>query len=238
MKTPTLKLMTGIALSVAALAIQQARADMITYDLTGPNGDLASVSGTTGAEPNGYGTVTVTITGANTATVVFSSTVSANNYINLFGDGSTADLNVNATSFSVNSVTGGNSGTGFSPATYTPTIAANQNVDGLGGFNLTITSNDGFHTSSSTVTVMLTDNSGNWANAASVLFANGNGNDVGAHVFITTDPANAGNTAIKTGYAGNGVDTDTNVPDGGYTAIMLGAALLGLAKGRALFGRV
>jgi hypothetical protein len=49
------------------------------------------------------------------------------------------------------------------------------------------------------------------------------------HLFVTASPANAANGALATGFAANG---GSQVPDGGTTVMLLGAALgaLGMAR--------
>jgi hypothetical protein len=90
---------------------------------------------------------------------------------------------------------------------------------------------DGFTHSSSTITFTLTNTSGTWGSAGDVLIANADGFDAAAHIFVTTSPANASNSALATGFAaetGGGI----SVPDGGMTVMLLGVALgaLGMAR--------
>jgi hypothetical protein len=228
MKTTSVKLTFCIAFNIIALAAWSARADMTTYDLnsaniTPPSGDSAP-----------FGSVVVNLTSSTTATITFTSFASGG-YINLFGDGGTVAVNVNATSWTLGTITGGNSGTGFSAATYSNGGAGNE--DGFGSFNQTINSDDGYTHSSDTVTLSLTDDSGTWASASSVLTPNSGGNVVAAHIFITTDPANAANGAINTGFATDGGTTTHSVPDGGSTMAMLGCVLIGLGGTRSWSSR-
>jgi hypothetical protein len=58
----------------------------------------------------------------------------------------------------------------------------------------------------------LTNTSGDWASAVNVLTPNADGNILAAHVFVTTSPANASNTALATGYATNGTAAYLNHP--------------------------
>jgi len=104
------------------------------------------------------------------------------------------------------------------------------NEDGFGSFNLRIRSFDGFSHSSDTITFTLTNTSGTWASAADVLTNNANGFDAAAHIFVTTSPANASNSALATGFAGEG--GGVVAPDGGTTVMLLGVALgaLGMAR--------
>ena len=143
-----------------------------------------------------YVSVTVNRTNSTHATTTFTSLTAAGN-IYLMGDGSSVAVNVNATSWTVNNITGSNSGTGFTPGPYSN--GGSGNVDGFGVFNQTINSFDGFTHSSSTIGFTLTNTSGTWANVAAVLAANSGGSLAAAHIFVTVSPANAANGAIATG---------------------------------------
>lgn len=206
----------GISAGLSLLVISAAQADMISYNLDNGNSQVSGYS-----EP--YGTVSVDLTDPTHATITFSSDVAGGN-IYLFGAASAVDVNVNATSWTIGPITGSNAGTGFSASTLTD--GGSGNVDGRGNFNQTINSSGSFTTSSDTVTFTLTDTSGTWASASNVLTPNNNGNYVGAHIIVTSDPANADNQAFVTGYAGG--DTRNSVPDGGSTVIFLGSALAAL----------
>ena len=213
-----LKYIAAVLIAIAGFGLQQANA--FTSDLNVGN---TAISGFTGP----YGTVTITLVNSTTATVTFTSnTVNGNIY--LFGDGGSVALNVNATTFSVSNITGSNAGTGFTPGPWTQVAAGNE--DGFGDFNLRISSFDGFTHSSDTISFTLTNVSGTWASDADVLAFNADGFDAAAHIFVTTSPANASNSALATGFAGEG--PGTNVPDGGTTVMLLGVALgaLGMAR--------
>jgi hypothetical protein len=215
-----IKYIAAVLIAIAGFGLQQAKADVFTSSLNAIN-----FTGFTGP----YGTVTVTLVNSTTATVTFQSNTVAGN-IYLFGDGGSVALNVNATTFTATGISGTNSGTGFTPGPYTAIVGAGQQEDGMGKFNLTINSFDGFTHTASTITFTLTDTSGTWANAAAVLTNNTSGFDAAAHVFVTSSPANASNSAIITGFTGEG--PQANVPDGGTTVMLLGAALgaLGMAR--------
>jgi hypothetical protein len=213
-----LKYLAAVLIATAGFGLQQANA--FTSSLNVGNTGINTF-------PGPYGTVTINLVDSTTATVTFTSnTVNGNIY--LFGDGSSAALNVNATTFSVSGITGTNSGTGFTPGPFTSQIG-NQQVDDQGVFNLTINSFDGFTHSSDTISFTLTNISGTWSSAANVLAFNADGRDAAAHIFVTSSPANAANGAFSTGFAG---ETAGGVPDGGTTVMLLGAALgaLGMAR--------
>jgi VPDSG-CTERM motif len=219
-----IKYIAAVLIAIAGFGFQQAKADIFTSSLNAGN---SAIIGFTGP----YGTVSINLTSSTTATVTFTSnTVGGNIY--LFGDGGSAALNVNATTFSVSGITASNSGTGFSTtnADYTAQIGAGQQEDGFGKFNLTINGFDGFTHSADTISFTLTNTSSTWASAANVITNNASGFDAAAHTFVTSSPANASNTALATGFSGEG--PQGNVPDGGTTVMLLGAALgaLGIAR--------
>src|SRR5437899_4174393 len=110
MKMRILKTASSMIGCLLAFTVLQARADSITYDLTTGNSAISGYAGP-------YGSVTVNRTDSSHATITFvSSTVAGN--INLFGDGQSVDVNVNATSWTITGITGSNAGTGFSPGPY------------------------------------------------------------------------------------------------------------------------
>jgi hypothetical protein len=216
-----LKYIAAVLIAIAGLGLQQAKADVFTSSLNAHNTAIAGFTGP-------YGTVTITFVNSTTATVSFTSNTVAGN-VYLFGDGGSVALNVNATTFSTSNIVGTNSGTGFD-SSHAIVQGAAGNEDGFGSFNLTMNSFDGFTRSSDHITFTLTNVSGTWASAADVLINNAQGFDAAAHIFVTSAPANASNSALATGFAGEG--PQTNVPDGGTTVMLLGVALgaLGMAR--------
>jgi hypothetical protein len=215
-----IKYIAAVLIAIAGLGLQQAKADTFTYSISNPNSALSVFSGP-------YATVSVNRTSTTMATITFTSLTHAGN-IYLFGDGSSVAVNVNATTWSVSGISGTNAGTGFTPGPITN--GGSGNVDGFGVLNQTFNSFDGYTHSSDSISFTLTNTSGTWATASSVLVANSQGTIVGAHIFVTTSPANASNSALVTGFAANG--GSTNVPDGGTTVMLFGAALgaLGMAR--------
>jgi hypothetical protein len=166
--------------------------------------------------------VDVTRLTSTTATITFKSLLNGGN-IYLLGDGGSVGVNVNAASWTLGSITGSNAGTGFTPGTWSDGGSGNE--DGWGSFNQKINSFDGFTHSSDMITFGLTDNSGTWANDAAVLTPNASGNEAAAHIFVTTSPANAGNSASLTGFAS--VDQPVTATPEPATLALLGTALLG-----------
>jgi hypothetical protein len=195
----------GFALGVP----NAARADVITLQLNTPNTAIAGFTGP-------YADVTINRTSTTTATITFTSDTSGGN-IYLMGDGSSVGVNVNAATWTITGLTSSNAGTGFT----TPTLTddGSKNVSGFGVINQTVKSSDGFPSSSDTISFILTDTSGTWSSASNVLTPGSGGFEAVAHIFVTTFPANASNSAIVTGFAGNG--TGPAVPEPSTWAMML-----------------
>ena len=209
--------------AVAAAWVNVASADFV-FDLGVGN---AALGGFTGP----FAQVDVALVDSTHATITFTSLTNAGN-IYLLGDGGSVGVNVNATSWTLGTITGSNAGTGFTPGPWSDGGVGNE--DGFGSFNQTINSFDGFTHSSDTISFSLTDTSGTWADASNVLTGNSAGNLAAAHIFVTASPANASNGAIVTGFAtGDGGGGGNFVPEPGSLAL-LGAALLG---GAAVFRR-
>jgi hypothetical protein len=212
----TLKYIAPVLIAVACLGLQQAKA-ITTYSITVGNSAVSPY-------PAPYGSASVTLVG-NTATITFTAANTAA-YQYLFGDGGSVAVNVNG-AFTLGAITGTHL-PGFSATTYSNGGAGNE--DGLGSFNLSINSDDGYTESSNSITFTLT---GTWADDAHVLTANSQGFSVAAHIFVAAFPADPNAGALATGFAGDGLGT---VPDGGSTVLLLGVALIGVAlvRGRTL----
>jgi hypothetical protein len=215
-----IKYIAAVLIAVAGFGLPQAKADTFSFNISVGN---PAISG----YPGPYASVLVNRTDSTHATITFTSLTAAGNQY-LFGDGSSVAVNVNASTWTLGTITGSNVGTGFTPGPYSD--GGSGNVDGFGVLNQTINSFDGFTHSSSTISFSLTGGAGtNWTNAMSVLIANNQGVFAAAHIYVTAFPANASNSALATGFAANG---GGQVPDGGTTVMLLGAALgaLGMAR--------
>jgi hypothetical protein len=176
---------------LSLLMAVSASADIFSFNLDTGN---TAISGFTGP----FASVDVNLTDATQAKITFTSLTNSGN-IYLMGDGGSVGVNVNATSWTLGGITGSNSGAGFTAGPYSDVGSGNE--DGFGVFNQIIESFDGFTHSSDTISFILTDTSGTWAYAASVLTFNSNNHLAAAHIFVTTIPANATNGAIVTGFA-------------------------------------
>lgn len=161
--------------------------------------------GTLGTGP--FGTVHVDLT-AGVATITFTA---ASGY--LFVDGGAVAVNVNASSWTI-----GNFTSNGDPVS----DAGAGNEDGFGSFNQKVSMGDSSN-GASIISFTLTNGSGTWASAANVLAFNLQNWKVGAHIQIQDG---TGNTGFAAGPSGG------QVPDGGTTVMLLGAALgaLGMAR--------
>ena len=222
-------LIVGFMVAVALVAlISPAWATPISSfnsTLTDPNADISGFTGP-------YGEMTIVLTTATTATVTFTSdTAGGNTY--LFGDGTSAGVNVNASSFTITGISGSNGGTGFTPGPYTPVNPpGTSNVSEFGLFNGVIDSDDGYTHASDRISFTLTNTGGTWASASNVLVANAEGYDAVAHIFVcagTGTDCNASNAALATGFAGENGGVSVPVPEPSALLLLLGIGLGGVA---------
>lgn len=210
----------GLALGFLLFGASGAEAAPIVYQLTAGNSAISGFAGP-------YADVTVDLTSSTTATITFTSnTVAGNTY--LFGDSSAAAVNVNATSWTLGGLSASNSGTGFT----TPSLSdsGSANVDSFGVFNQTVKDFDGLMYSADTLSFTLTNTSGTWASASSVLAANANGNVAAAHIFVCADTSpgvcDASVPALTTGYA-------SQLPEPSALALLLiGGSMLAAGRQR------
>lgn len=175
------KILAAAAASALALGLGTAASALTTYTLSTGNAGLAGF-------PGPYGSVAVTLANATTANITFTSATPTY----FFLGAQAADVNVNATSWTLSNLlgNGGALSNGGSNA-----------VDGFGVFNQTIDQFDGFASRSSSISFTLTNTGGTWASDALVLTPNASGNTVGAHI----GACDAGCTQfLATGFATNG----------------------------------
>ncbi len=193
--TRLLKSRAALALcAVACLLIfsaPRASADSISYLLTDSNLGAGF--------PGPYAEVTVDLLDSTHAQFTFDSFTSGG-FIYLMADGGAVGVNVNATSWTLGTVTGTNSIAGFTPGPYSNGGAGNE--DGWGNFKQTINSFDGFDNSATKITFTITNTSGTWSNAANVTTGNNDGNILAIHGFACAEPGCSPTSgAAKTGFA-------------------------------------
>jgi hypothetical protein len=192
-----LKSLSKILLVAALLIASNAMAD--TMNLTISIGNAAI----SGFNP-GYISLLIDRTSSTTATFTFTSlNVAPNAY--LMGGASVVGVNVNASTWTLGSVTGLNAFSGFTPGPYSN--GGSQNVSGFGTFNQTLDGFDGYTHSADSVSFAITNTSGTWATVGDVLAANSGGYKAEAHVFVCDASSGACSTtdqALNTGYAADG----------------------------------
>jgi hypothetical protein len=194
-RTVSRALLIGAAVSVVgSVLVSSAQADTI-YTIGVPNAALSVDTGP-------YATVDVHLVNATNATITFTS-LDNGGFRYLMGAAQVADVNVNAASFSIGSISASNSIPGFLLASGPVSNGGSGNVSAFGNFNQTLDSFDGFGHSSTLINFALTDISGTWADSSSVLKANANGFLAAVHSFACADPCSSAQTNVLTGFAGN-----------------------------------
>jgi hypothetical protein len=220
------RLATTFAAVGFLFAIGNARADIANLTLTtGNTSGTPSLSGFSGP----FAEVQINRTSSTTATITFTSDISTSGNASCtgatpctykMGDGGTVGVNVNAGSWTITSITGNGGGT--------LSDGGSGNEDGWGSFNQTVNTSDGFTDSNTSVSFVLTNTSGTWANAASVLTNNSDSHEAAAHIFVSSAACTG---ACTTGFATDGGGgTQSSVPEP-TTIGLLGAVLAVSVRG-------
>jgi hypothetical protein len=208
---------------------------LVTVGAFRVSADVATITINTSSGLSGdigpYATVTITLITSTTANVEFDSLSNGGN-LYLMGGTSAADLNVNATSFSVvGTVTEANTQTGFSPTWGSNDLFSTSSVDGFGTFNLNVNNSDGPGDSATKISFTLKDNSGSWSSAANVVILNGVGGYLAAaKIFPCLNnpplhPCSSSSTIGTPGFAAGNVVTPTPEP---ASMLLFGSGLLAI----------
>lgn len=200
-----------MTLVLGVVAVPDALADSVTYDLTTQNGALA------GSGP--YEQITIDLTSSTTATVTFNS-LDTNGYTYLMASNGAADINVNAATWTLSGISATNSLAGFTAGSFSDD--GSKNISAFGIFNQTL-KGGGFTSSATEISFTLTDTSGTWASAANVTTPNASGQILAAHGFECKDPCTPAEGAANTGY----VSGATLVPEPSSSSL-IGALSVGL----------
>jgi hypothetical protein len=215
-------LIASVSFAAMTLVSTSVLADIENQTLSVPNSGISAFTGP-------YASVQINQTTGTTATITFTALVNGGHAYLLGGQGA-AGVNVNATSWTVSGLTGSNSFAGFVNDPTDLSNGGSNNEDGFGSFNQTFDNFDGYTHSFTTISFVLTNTSGTWANAAAVLSPNAGGSEAAAHIFVcatTTCVATVG--ALGTGYAAStGSSTPNEVGEPNSASIaLLALGLLG-----------
>ena len=205
-----------------AIWLNTASANLISFDLTGVNFSC------TPACSSPYEQVTINQTDSTHATITFTALSNAL-YTYFMGGSGAAAVNVNADSFTMTGLGASGPGAGGFTAP-SPSDGGASNENGYGMFNQTIDLFDGYSHVANSISFLLTNNRGTWADAAAVLIGNSLGNVAAAHVFVAANPPSQTSGAVATGYAsttgGGGPPNEAPEPQ---TLAMLALGLVTLA---------
>jgi hypothetical protein len=115
----------------------------------------------------------------------------------LSGSGA-VDVNMNASTFALGSISGTTAGSTFNPPSRAN--AGSGNVDGLGTYNQKIDNASIYADAVKQVSFQITNSSGTWATDQDVLTPNNKGYIAAAHIYVAANPPIRSAGALTTGY--------------------------------------
>jgi hypothetical protein len=181
--------------------------------------------------PGPFVKVQVGLASPTEAVIQFTSLSDAS-FTYLMGAEHAANVNVDATSWTLNAVSGTNIA-GFTPGPFSD--GGSGTVDGFGSYNQRTNDFDGYTHSANQVTMILTNTGGTWASAANVLKGQDGIDDdpgsVSAHLFATANGFDVSTGATATGFGENssaGTPTPFSIVPEPGTLTLLGSGLAGL----------
>src|SRR5712692_9618499 len=163
MRIKTLSLgLVALAL-VSVLTASVASADVLNGNIfLDPIGSTLTTGCGGGLCPGPYASITITTTGTNLAHVTFAGLTQGTRQYFLIGP-QDVGLVLSTTAVTVNNITFTQAAGFQSPLPFTATVAAGQNVDGAGTYNLVIDGGNGFSKASTSISFDILKNVGTWA---------------------------------------------------------------------------
>lgn len=206
MKTQIVKKTVGLLAGVGLLVGVCSNADA-ALELTFDNGN-AAIAG----YPGPYGKLVLDLVDSTHLTVTLTSFAGFN--FSEFG------LNLNATTFTSDSLTGNGGGT---------FAVGSGNQDGFGSFNFTVTETPTGFPGSSSMSVNIVNTSGTWATVNDVLTPGNKGAVAAGHVIVLNAD---GSAAIVTGYssAGGVVPEPATIIAGALLLLPFGASTIRILR--------
>ncbi len=198
-----------------------------TPSLGGGNGSIPALRD---GFPGSYGQIDIGWTDPTHATVAFASEVRGG-WTYLVGGVGSLGLSVNAVSFAVGPIAGGNSGAGFVNFPDDYSVGSGQVVSGFGEFNLVVTtfSTDvtGWLHAVDFLSFEITNTGGTWAAESDVLADNAAGYQAAAHILVANDPASYATGPRARGWAGSDGPVSPTPEPASWVLALIGA--VGLA---------
>jgi hypothetical protein len=202
-------ILAAAAVAAVFLAGTASYADTFSFNLTVSNANLTGP----------FATINVNLTSPTTA-VITETAISPYGLI----DGGILGLNINATTWSFNSL----SGTPLPGSNVNLSDGGAGNEDGFGSYNQTFNNQGGTGDALSSVTVTLVNTGATWASATDVLIQNSHHALAAAHISPLDTGLNNGQTFFAAGNGGSGGGGDTIVGPEPASLLLFGLGALGV----------